>query len=95
MKNSFKKSCAPDLCFVISFCCEFSCVLPQLKMTVKDSSSGSGDLSKANRELRQRASELECLVSKQKACIKEQRSQLRQQQKSGSLQDNSQKVEVG
>ncbi|KAM7413644.1 hypothetical protein PAMA_020840 [Pampus argenteus] len=61
----------------------------ELKMTVKDS-SGSGDLSKANRELRRRVSELERLVSKQKACIKEQRSQ---QQKSGYLQDTCQRVE--
>ncbi|XP_067450087.1 coiled-coil domain-containing protein 150 isoform X2 [Thunnus thynnus] len=67
--------------------------ISELKMTVKDSASGSGDLSKANRELRRRMCELEQLVSKQKACIKEQRSQLRQQQDSGNLQDNSQKVE--
>eukprot|EP00064_Thunnus_orientalis_P010430 superscaffoldBa00001420_g10456 len=67
--------------------------ISELKMSVKDSASGSGDLSKANRELRRRMCELEQLVSKQKACIKEQRSQLRQQQDSGNLQDNSQKVE--
>ncbi|KAM7399759.1 hypothetical protein PAMP_019004 [Pampus punctatissimus] len=66
--------------------------ISELKMTVKDS-SGSGDLSKANRELCRRVSELERLVSKQKACIKEQRSQLRQQQKSGHLQDTCQRVE--
>ncbi|XP_032362987.1 coiled-coil domain-containing protein 150 [Etheostoma spectabile] len=61
--------------------------ISELKMTVKDSSSGSSHLSRANQELRRRVSELEWLVSKQKACIREQRSQLRQQQ------DNSQKVE--
>ncbi|XP_044057824.1 coiled-coil domain-containing protein 150 isoform X2 [Siniperca chuatsi] len=63
----------------------------ELKMTVKDSSTGSGDLSKANQELRQQVSELEWQVSKQKACIREQRNQLRQ--KSRDLQDNSQKAE--
>ncbi|CAK6965443.1 coiled-coil domain-containing protein 150 isoform X1 [Scomber scombrus] len=62
--------------------------ISELKVTVKDSSSRSGDLSEANRELRRRASELERLVSKQKACIKEQKSQLRQQQKNGHLQDH-------
>ncbi|CAK6965444.1 coiled-coil domain-containing protein 150 isoform X2 [Scomber scombrus] len=67
--------------------------ISELKVTVKDSSSRSGDLSEANRELRRRASELERLVSKQKACIKEQKSQLRQQQKNGHLQDHCERVE--
>ncbi|XP_053176768.1 coiled-coil domain-containing protein 150 isoform X2 [Scomber japonicus] len=67
--------------------------ISELKVTVKDSSSRSGDLSEANQDLRRRASELERLVSKQKACIKEQKSQLRQQQKSGNLQDHCEKVE--
>ncbi|XP_062274890.1 coiled-coil domain-containing protein 150 [Scomber scombrus] len=67
--------------------------ISELKVTVKDSSSRSGDLSEANRELRRRASELERLVSKQKACIKEQKSQLRQQQKNGHLQDHCERVQ--
>ncbi|XP_051254325.1 coiled-coil domain-containing protein 150 isoform X4 [Dicentrarchus labrax] len=64
--------------------------ITELKMTVKDSSTGSGDLSKANQELRQQVSELEQQVSKQKARIREER---RQRQKSRDSQDNSQKVE--
>ncbi|XP_035536641.1 coiled-coil domain-containing protein 150 isoform X2 [Morone saxatilis] len=64
--------------------------ITELKMTVKDSSTGSGDLSKANQELRQRVSELEQQVSKQQARIREER---RQRQKSRDSQDNSQKVE--
>lgn len=63
-------------------------------MTVKDSSAGSGDLSKANRELHRRVSELEWQVSKQKACIREQRRQQRQQQKSRGSQESPQTVEV-
>ncbi|XP_071327921.1 coiled-coil domain-containing protein 150-like isoform X3 [Trachinotus anak] len=61
--------------------------ISELKMTVKDSSARSGDLSKANEGLHQRVSELEKLVSKQRACIREQRSQLRQRQQSRDLQD--------
>ncbi|GLD74497.1 coiled-coil domain-containing protein 150 isoform X1 [Lates japonicus] len=61
-------------------------------MTVKDSSTTSGDLSKANQGLRRRVSELERLVSKQKACIREQRSHLREQWRSrgftGQLSEN-------
>ncbi|XP_018539559.1 coiled-coil domain-containing protein 150 isoform X2 [Lates calcarifer] len=67
--------------------------ISELKMTVKDSSTRSGDLSKANQGLRRRVSELERLVSKQKACIREQRSHLREQWRSRGLQDNSQKME--
>ncbi|KAM9359143.1 LOW QUALITY PROTEIN: coiled-coil domain-containing protein 150 [Symphorus nematophorus] len=67
--------------------------ISELKMTVKDSSPGSSDLSKANQELRQHVSELGCQVSKQRACVREQRRQLGQQQKSRNLQDNSSKVE--
>ena len=59
-------------------------------MTVNDSSTRSGDLSKANQGLHQCVSELQA----QKACIREQRSQLRQQEQSRDLQDNFQKVEV-
>ncbi|TMS06990.1 Coiled-coil domain-containing protein 150 [Larimichthys crocea] len=67
--------------------------ISELKMTVKDSSAGSGDLSKANRELHRRVSELEWQVSKQKACIREQRRQQRQQQKSRGSQESPQTVE--
>ncbi|XP_035813543.1 coiled-coil domain-containing protein 150 isoform X1 [Amphiprion ocellaris] len=67
--------------------------ISELKMTVKDSSTKSSELSKTNEDLHRRVSELERLVSKQKACIREQRSQLRQQQKSRDLQDSCQKVE--
>uniref|UniRef100_A0A3Q3KPM4 Uncharacterized protein n=1 Tax=Monopterus albus TaxID=43700 RepID=A0A3Q3KPM4_MONAL len=63
--------------------------IAELKMAIKDSSTGSGDQFKANQELQHRVSELERLVSKQKARIKEQSRQLRQQQKS-----SSQKAEV-
>ncbi|GAA6218800.1 coiled-coil domain-containing protein 150 isoform X1 [Lates japonicus] len=66
--------------------------ISELKMTVKDSSTTSGDLSKANQGLRRRVSELERLVSKQKACIREQRSHLREQWRSrgftGQLSEN-------
>nr|XP_020441873.1 coiled-coil domain-containing protein 150-like [Monopterus albus] len=58
--------------------------IAELKMAIKDSSTGSGDQFKANQELQHRVSELERLVSKQKARIKEQSRQLRQQQKSSS-----------
>lgn len=61
---------------------------------MKDSSNRSGDLSKADQELRQRASELEWQVSRQEACIREQRIRLSQQQRSRDLEDDSQKVEV-
>ncbi|TKS81446.1 Coiled-coil domain-containing protein 150 [Collichthys lucidus] len=67
--------------------------ISELKMTVKDSSAGSGDLSKANQELHRRVSELEWQVSKQKACIREQRRQQRQQQKSRGSQESPQTVE--
>ncbi|KAI3354493.1 hypothetical protein L3Q82_019006 [Scortum barcoo] len=64
--------------------------ISELKMTVKDSSTGSGDLSKANQQLSWRVSELERQVCKQKAYIR----QLRQRRRSRDLQDDSQQVEV-
>ncbi|XP_035478261.2 coiled-coil domain-containing protein 150 isoform X7 [Scophthalmus maximus] len=66
--------------------------ISELKMTVKDSSRSSGDLSKG---LHRRVSELERLASTQRVRIWEQRSQRRQEQQSRELhQDNCQKVEV-
>ncbi|AWO98523.1 putative coiled-coil domain-containing protein 150-like [Scophthalmus maximus] len=66
--------------------------ISELKMTVKDSSRSSGDLSKG---LHRRVSELERLASTQRVRIREQRSQRRQEQQSRELhQDNCQKVEV-
>ncbi|XP_047449693.1 coiled-coil domain-containing protein 150 [Mugil cephalus] len=68
--------------------------ISELKLTVKDSSTKSDDLSKTNQVLLRRVSELERQVSKQKACIREQRSQLRQQQRSRDSRDHSQKVKA-
>ncbi|KAF0030259.1 hypothetical protein F2P81_016990 [Scophthalmus maximus] len=66
--------------------------ISELKMTVKDSSRSSGDLSKG---LHRRVSELERLASTQRVRIWEQRSQRRQEQQSRELhQDNCQKVEL-
>ncbi|XP_026219923.1 coiled-coil domain-containing protein 150 isoform X2 [Anabas testudineus] len=64
-----------------------------LKMTVKDSSTRSGDQAKTNQELEQRVSELERLLSKHDACIRGHRNQLKQLQRNRSLQENFEKAE--
>lgn len=63
-------------------------------MTVKDSSTRSGDQAKTNQELEQRVSELERLLSKHDACIRGHRNQLKQQQRNRSLHENFEKAEV-
>lgn len=50
----------------------------QLRKALEDLSSRSGDLSRANRELREKASELEKVVSNQKARLRDQKTQLKQ-----------------
>ncbi|KAG7471013.1 hypothetical protein MATL_G00119810 [Megalops atlanticus] len=49
----------------------------ELKKALEDASSRSGDLSRANRELREKVSELEKVVSNQKARIKDMKTQLK------------------
>ncbi|XP_071761246.2 coiled-coil domain-containing protein 150 [Centroberyx gerrardi] len=66
--------------------------ISELRQSLEGSSARSGDLSRANWELRQRVSELERLVSNQKTRIREQRSQLKQQLEIRDTLDNSQKV---
>ncbi|KAI4902831.1 hypothetical protein NFI96_018371 [Prochilodus magdalenae] len=50
----------------------------ELKKALEDASGRSGDLSRANRELREKVSELENLVSSQRSRIKAQKAQLKQ-----------------
>ncbi|KAM4628410.1 coiled-coil domain-containing protein 150 [Polymixia lowei] len=66
--------------------------ISELRKSLEDSSIRSGDLSRANRELRQHVSELEKLVSNQRARIREQKSKLRQHLENRATLGNSQKV---
>ncbi|XP_029923804.1 coiled-coil domain-containing protein 150 isoform X3 [Myripristis murdjan] len=66
--------------------------ISELRKSYEDSSARSGDLSRANWELRQRVTELERIVSNQKARIREQKSRLKQQVENRATLDNSERV---
>ena len=66
----------------------------QLKKALEDSSAKSGDLSRANRELRGKVSELEKMVSNQRDRIKDQKTQLKQHLESRAVLINSHKLKV-
>ncbi|XP_030633847.1 coiled-coil domain-containing protein 150 [Chanos chanos] len=65
----------------------------ELKKSLDDASAKSGDLSRTNRELREKVHELEKLVSNQKSRIKAQKAQLKHHLESrASLASSSQKI---
>ncbi|KAL7825402.1 hypothetical protein AOLI_G00326090 [Acnodon oligacanthus] len=64
----------------------------ELKKALEDVSSRSGDLSRANRELREKVSELENLVSSQRSRIKAQKAQLKQHLDSRVALSSSQRM---
>ncbi|XP_029923803.1 coiled-coil domain-containing protein 150 isoform X2 [Myripristis murdjan] len=68
--------------------------ISELRKSYEDSSARSGDLSRANWELRQRVTELERIVSNQKARIREQKSRLKQQVENRATLDNSERVKI-
>ncbi|XP_067102714.1 coiled-coil domain-containing protein 150 [Osmerus mordax] len=70
----------------------FLAVTHQLKKALEDASAKSGDLSRANRELREKVSELEKMVSNQRDRIKDQKTQLKQHLESRAVLINSHKL---
>ncbi|XP_046892562.1 coiled-coil domain-containing protein 150 isoform X2 [Hypomesus transpacificus] len=66
--------------------------ISELKKALEDSSAKSGDLSRANRELRGKVSELEKMVSNQRDRIKDQKTQLKQHLESRAVLINSHKL---
>ncbi|XP_036393515.1 coiled-coil domain-containing protein 150 [Megalops cyprinoides] len=66
--------------------------ITELKKALDDASSRSGDLSRSNRELREKVSELEKVVSSQKARIKDMKTQLKVHLESRATLATSQRV---
>ncbi|KAI1893855.1 hypothetical protein AGOR_G00127960 [Albula goreensis] len=64
----------------------------ELKKTLEEASSRSGDLSRANRELREKVGELEKVVSNQKARIKDLNIQMKQHLENRAALANSQRM---
>eukprot|EP00063_Salmo_salar_P095593 XP_014070428.1 PREDICTED: coiled-coil domain-containing protein 150-like isoform X2 [Salmo salar] len=68
--------------------------ISELRKALEDSSSRSADLSRANRELREKMSELEKVVSNQNARLRDQKTQLKQHLDNRATLGNSQKIET-
>ncbi|XP_041727172.2 coiled-coil domain-containing protein 150 isoform X3 [Coregonus clupeaformis] len=66
--------------------------ISELRKALEDLSSRSGDLSRANRELREKTTELEKVVSNQKARLRDQKTQLKQHLDNRATLGNSQKI---
>ncbi|KAJ8410671.1 hypothetical protein AAFF_G00186280 [Aldrovandia affinis] len=66
--------------------------ITELKKALEETSSRSGDLSRANRELREKVAELEKVVSGQKARIKDLNTQMKQHLENRAALASSQRV---
>ncbi|XP_019906553.2 coiled-coil domain-containing protein 150 [Esox lucius] len=68
--------------------------ISELRKALEDSSLKSDDLSRANRELREKISELEKVVSNQKACLRDQKTRLRQHQDNRAALSNTKTIKA-